>query len=129
MGPEQAVGAFQFQGQQYSVTARWPIPGETTSEDRHGSPDEGDQHMPCLLTVRRADGFTRSARLTISGIALASLGRDVTTEQVLKLYTGALPSLMRVRPTGTRSWPGLLSTPEHKWFHHCFGMNEIGALR
>jgi hypothetical protein len=129
VGPEEAAGAFQFEGQQYSVTARWPAPGETTAVGRLGNPNEGDQHMACLLTIRRSDGFTRSARLTIFGLALSSLERAVTADRVLEFYVRALPSLMRVSPAATPSWPGLLATPEQEWFHHGFGINDIDALR
>ena len=122
-------GTLDFEGDHYTVLVEWPEPGTTFASDRKGEVIYRDEAAPCLLGVQLPDGFSRTARLSLSGLAVATLGAVPKRDRLLKFYMGALPSLMRVPPLATRSWPGLLGAPETEWFNYCFDETEIDGLR
>jgi hypothetical protein len=109
----------------YTVTVIRPDPDMTYASDRQGRQINPVEDAVCLVDVDDGQGFVRTARLSLPGVTAAALNSVGAADEdaIVSYYLDQLPMLMDVPPDRTKSWPGILNTPEGQWFNHQFEHN------
>jgi hypothetical protein len=115
---------FDFKNETYDVTAEWGAnhPAGTVPTDRKGNVLVWIEEAVAIFTLVDTKGNRKQARLSLNGPIAAGLHSVglFDPKEILAFYFGELPSLMEVDPNATVSWPGILNTPDGKWFCQVF---------
>jgi hypothetical protein len=114
----------KFENQVFEVEATWPDPEAGPIQD---------ERAICVVRLRRADDFERTARLSLKGIVMAGLEHDeVANEEddgIFAFYLAQLPALMRLTPQSDGKLAGILNTSEEECFHHMFTREADASIR